>query len=107
MTTQPGRPVRLLSCHRPSFASFRQAHLSVGACDGSGFPSSFTHSSFHSVGVSIFSQLSFCVSSLIPPCRRPSTRTAMNALITTIRSRLSRVCILSDSTHVPPLFHAL
>ncbi|WP_240093219.1 hypothetical protein, partial [Escherichia coli] len=41
------------------------------------FPSSLTHSNFHSVGASIFSQLSFCVSSLIPPCRRPSTRTAI------------------------------
>lgn len=40
-------------------------------------------------------------------CRRPSPRTAINALITTMRSRLSRVCIRSDSTHVPPLFHAL
>ena len=54
MTTQPGRPVRLLSCHRPSFASFRQAHFRVGVSDGRGFPSSLTHSSFHFVGDSIF-----------------------------------------------------
>ena len=69
MTTQPGLPVRLLSCHRSSFVSFRY----VSACDESGFPSSLTYHSFHSVGVSIFLQLSFCVSSLIPPCCRPST----------------------------------
>ncbi|EMX96423.1 hypothetical protein EC2720900_0513 [Escherichia coli 2720900] len=47
--------MRLLSCHRPSLASFSQAHFRVSACAGSGFPSSLTHSSFHSVGVSIFS----------------------------------------------------
>ncbi len=75
MTTQPGRPVRLLSCHRPvSPVSDRPISVSASVTEAVSFQ--LNPQQFPLCRQQYFLTASFCVSSLIPPCRRPSTRTA-------------------------------
>jgi len=105
----PGLPVRLLSVKPPSFAIVRAAHARGGGSGGgfvflahnhrtthSSCSNALLHVVFRSAVGNDWHKLSF-------NCSR---RTATNAVIISIRSRLSLLCIRNRSAPTP-LFHAL